>query len=370
MFGLGKNDKSSAGVTEAAVMKALATVIEPELHRDLVSLKMVKSVRIEGDHVALTIMLTTPACPLKSVMEADVRKALAAVPGVGAVEVKWDSNVPADMRLTGRLDLKMRATIAVASGKGGVGKSTVAVNLACALARLGARVGLLDADIYGPNVPLMMGVDHLPPADAAAQKLVPAQAYGVEMMSMAFLIKPDQPVIWRGPMLHQAIRQFLTDVRWGELDYLIIDLPPGTGDAALSLAQSVPLTGAVVVTTPQQVARLDVVRSIEMFKKLDVPILGIVENMSYYEQAGGEKVYMVGQGGGRSLAEAYKVPLLGEIPLDPRVGAGGDTGKPIVTVAPDSAPGQAFRTGAQQIAARVSVINMTQTPIIPLTPAS
>lgn len=356
----------NSDVTESAVMRALATVMEPELHRDLVTLKMVRDVKIAGGDVALTVVLTTPACPLKSTIETDVRRALEAVPGVRRVTVAWDANVPGDARLSSRLDLPMRSTIAVASGKGGVGKSTVAVNLAVALAALGARTGLLDADIYGPNVPLMMGVEDMPPPDAEAKKMVPAEAYGVEMMSMAFLVRPEQPIIWRGPMLHSAIRQFLTDVRWGALDYLVIDLPPGTGDAALSLAQSVPLTGAVIVTTPQQVARMDVVRSIEMFKKLEVPVLGIVENMSYFEQPDGQKVYMFGQGGGRSLAEEYGVPLLGEIPLDPRIGAGGDAGRPIVVSVPASVPAAAFRTAAQSLAARLSVMNLSETNVIPL----
>jgi ATP-binding protein involved in chromosome partitioning len=354
-------------VSEQAVWQALGTVQEPELHRDLVSLKMIRDLKISGGEVDLTIMLTTPACPLKSVMEADVRRVLAAVPGVERVNLRWDASVPGDQRISGRINLAVRSTIAVASGKGGVGKSTVAVNLAVALAQLGARAGLLDADIYGPNVPLMMGVDRLPPADAAAQKMNPAQAFGVELMSMAFLVKPEQPIIWRGPMLHSAIRQFLTDVAWGALDYLLVDLPPGTGDASLSLAQAVPLTGVVIVTTPQQVARLDVVRSIEMFKKLEVPILGIVENMSYFAQPNGEKVYVFGQGGGRRLAEEYGVPLLGEIPLDPQIGLGGDAGQPIVVGAPDSPAGAAFRAAAQQVAARVSVLNLQQADVIPLT---
>jgi ATP-binding protein involved in chromosome partitioning len=354
-------------LNEERVLQALGTVIEPELHRDLVSLKMVRDVRITGNDVSLTIMLTTPACPLKGQMEADARRALAAVPGIGAVAIKWDANVPADARISGRVsNLHVRATVAVASGKGGVGKSTVSVNLAVSLARLGARVGLLDADIYGPNVPLMMGVDQMPPVDAVQQKMVPAVAYGVELMSMAFLARPDQPIIWRGPMLNSAIRQFLMDVLWGDLDYLIVDLPPGTGDAALSLAQAVPLTGAVVVTTPQQVARMDVVRSIEMFKKLDVPLLGIVENMSYFPQPDGQKVYLFGQGGGRRLAEEYDVPLLGEVPLDPQVGVGGDNGQPIVVSAPDSPAGQALLAAAQTVAARVSVLNLQQSDVIPL----
>ena len=235
-------------VSEEAVMAALSKVQDPELHRDLVSLNMIRDVNIDGEQVGFTVVLTTPACPLRSQIESEAREAVSALPGVNSVQVKMDANVPADGRQRGLLELPIRNAIAIASGKGGVGKSTVAVNLAVVLAKSGARVGLLDADIYGPNIPTMMGVEHLPAA--GGEKLIPAQSHGVKLMSIGFLVKPDQPLIWRGPMLHSAIRQFLTDVDWGELDYLVVDLPPGTGDAGLSLAQSMPLSGGLIVTLP------------------------------------------------------------------------------------------------------------------------
>ncbi|MCP4418777.1 MAG: Mrp/NBP35 family ATP-binding protein, partial [Chloroflexi bacterium] len=239
-------------------MAALSTVIEPELHRDLVSLNMIRNLQIEGNDVTFTIMLTTPACPLRGKMEGDSRAALANVPGIGQISVKWDANVPTDDRIKNKLGQLFRNTIAVSSGKGGVGKSTVSVNLAISLAQTGARVGLLDADILGPNIPMMMGVEQMPPPQN--RKLIPAENYGIKFISMAFLVKPDQPLIWRGPMLHSAISQLLTDVEWGELDYLIVDLPPGTGDAQLTLAQVLPLSGTVVVTQPMQVAAADALR--------------------------------------------------------------------------------------------------------------
>ena len=257
-------------ISEDAVLAALGKVQEPELHKDLVTLNMIRDLQISGEEVSFTIMLTTPACPLKTKIEGEARQAVMGVAGVGAVKIKMDANVPSDGRARGLLQLPIRNAIAVASGKGGVGKSTVAVNIAVVLAQSGARVGLLDADIYGPNIPTMMGVEHLPsPEDG---KLMPAEAYGVKMMSIGFLVKPDQPLIWRGPMLHSAIRQFLTDVAWGELDYLIVDLPPGTGDAALSLAQSLPLSGGVIVTLPQQVSLEDARRGAG-----DVPPVGCAD---------------------------------------------------------------------------------------------
>ena len=288
-------------VTEQAVLAALSKVQEPELHKDLVTLNMIRDLQIDGDQVSFTIVLTTPACPLRSQIESEARQAVQAVPGVSSVEIKLDANVPSDGRARGLLQLPIRNAVAIASGKGGVGKSTVAVNMAVVLAQSGARVGLLDADIYGPNVPTMMGVDHLPPAQG--DKLLPAEAYGVKLMSIGFLVKPNQPLIWRGPMLHSAIRQFLTDVDWGELDYLIVDLPPGTGDAALSLAQSLPLSGGVIVTLPQQVSLDDARRGLEMFRQLDVPIFGVVENMSYLELPDGTRMDIFGTGGGERLAQ-------------------------------------------------------------------
>jgi ATP-binding protein involved in chromosome partitioning len=344
-------------ITEQSVLAALSKVQEPELHKDLVTLNMIHDLQIEGDKVSFTVMLTTPACPLKNQIERESRQAVLTIPGVNSVEIKLDSNVPADGRSRGLLQLPIRNAIAIASGKGGVGKSTVAVNIAVALAQQGARVGLLDADIYGPNVPTMMGVERLPaPQD---QKLIPAEAYGVKMMSIGFLVKPNQPLIWRGPMLHSAIRQFLTDVNWGELDYLIVDLPPGTGDAALSLAQSLPLSGSVIVTLPQQVSLDDARRGLEMFRQLDVDIFGIVENMSYLELPDGERMDVFG-GGGERLAQEAGVPFIGAIPMDPAVRAGGDEGKPVVVTKPDSAVAKALQQITKDLAAKVSVAAVQQ----------
>ena len=340
-----KSDQPS--VTEETVLRALSTVIEPELHRDLVSLNMIRNLKISGSDVAFTIMLTTPACPLRGKMEHDARAALAAVPGMGQVSIQWDSSVPADRRIGEQIGQNFRNTIAVSSGKGGVGKTTIAVNLAIALAMEGARVGLLDADILGPNVPMMMGRGEMPPP--RNRKMVPAENFGVKFISMAFLVKPDQPLIWRGPMLHSAIRQLLTDVDWGELDYLVVDLPPGTGDAQLTLAQVVPLSGAIVVTQPMQVAAADAVRGLKTFEKLDVPIIGIIENMS------GE---FFGTGAGQQLAATYHTPFLGAIPLDANVRVGGDSGAPIVVAYPDSAAALALREIARAVAARVSVLTL------------
>jgi ATP-binding protein involved in chromosome partitioning len=351
-------------LNEELVLGALGQVQEPELGRDLVSLGMVKELRIEGANVGFTLELTTPACPLRDQIEREARQAVEALPGVSAVQIQFTANVPTDGKSRGRIDRPIRNAVAVASGKGGVGKTTVAVNIAVSLARAGARVGLLDADIYGPNVPTMMGVDHMPtPRD---NKMIPAEAYGVKLMSIAFLVKPGQPLIWRGPMLHSAIRQFIADVDWGELDYLIVDLPPGTGDAALSLSQSLPLTGAVIVTMPQKVSLEDASRGLEMFRTMDVPILGVVENMSFLELPNGERMDVFGEGGGKRLAEQAGVPYLGGIPMDPHVRVGGDGGVPIVISHPDTPAGAALRSIAEQVAARVSVSVLQRGDFIPI----
>jgi ATP-binding protein involved in chromosome partitioning len=351
-------------ITEDQILKALSRMQEPELHKDLVSLNMVRDIEIKEDQVSFTIVLTTPACPLKNQIESEARQAVEAIDGVHSVEIKMDANVPSDGRSRGLVELPIRNAIAIASGKGGVGKSTVAANVAVVLAQSGARVGLLDADIYGPNIPTMMGVDHLPPI--TEEKLIPAEAYGVKLMSIGFLVKPNQPLIWRGPMLHSAIRQFLTDVSWGELDYLIIDLPPGTGDAALSLAQSLPLSGGVIVTLPQQVSLDDARRGLEMFRQLDVPIFGIVENMSFLELPDGTRMDVFGAGGGRRLAQESGVPFIGAIPMDPEVRAGGDSGNPVVISYPDAPVAQALRDVAKDIAAKVSVAAVQQSNFIPI----
>lgn len=340
-------------ITRDAVLAALSKVQEPELHQDLVSLGMVRELSIDGKAVSFTVMLTTPACPLRGRIEKEAREAVEAI-GAEPVTVKLDSDVPNDGRMRGLVTAPVKNAIAVASGKGGVGKSTVSVNLAVALAQSGARVGLMDADIYGPNLPTMMGAPRMP--NPREDKLIPAESYGVKIMSMGYLVKPGQPLIWRGPMLNSAIRQFLGDVEWGELDYLIIDLPPGTGDAPLSLAQALPLSGVVIVTLPQQVSLEDASRGLEMFRQLDVPILGVIENMSYLTLPDGSRMDVFGQGGGESLARHYDVPFLGAIPMNPSVRVGGDNGQPIIITDPTADAAQSLRAAAEAVAARMSVL--------------
>ncbi len=343
-------------ITRDAVLAALGKVQEPELHQDLVSLGMVRDLSIDGSAVSFTVMLTTPACPLRGRIEKEAREAVEAI-GAGPVTVKLDSDVPNDGRMRGLVTAPVKNAIAVASGKGGVGKSTVSVNLAVALAQSGARVGLMDADIYGPNLPTMMGAPYMP--NPRENRLIPAENYGVKIMSMGYLVKPGQPLIWRGPMLNSAIRQFLGDVEWGELDYLIIDLPPGTGDAPLSLAQALPLSGVVIVTLPQQVSLEDASRGLEMFRQLDVPILGVIENMSYLTLPDGSKMDVFGQGGGEAMARHYDVPFLGAIPMNPNVRVGGDNGQPILITDPAADAAQALRAAAEAVAARMSVLALT-----------
>lgn len=340
------------------IMKQLSTVIEPELHRDIVSLGMVRELSVEGGILNFTLVLTTPACPLKHVFVRNIDEAvLGKVPGIDKIDIKWDSQVPADKRL-GRMDVPMRSIIAVSSGKGGVGKSTVAVNVAIALAEAGAKVGLMDADILNPNLPTMTGVGYGHP-DVVNEKMIPLEAYGVKVISTGFLIDPKRAMVMRGPMLQSAIRQFFVDVNWGEIDYMIVDLPPGTGDAPLSLAQSFPLTGVLIVTQPQDVAVQDALRSINMYEQLNVPILGVVENMA------GD---FFGTGGGEKLAAEQKVPFLGRIPLDAEVRKGGDFGRPVAVHGADSEAGKAFTALSQAVAARISVIMLDAvTEAIPMT---
>ena len=335
-------------ISSESILAALSKVQEPELHKDLVTLNMIRDLEVKGGAVSFTIVLTTPACPLKGSIEKAAREAVLAVPGVQNLTIMMDASVPNDGRLRGLMNLPVRNAIAVASGKGGVGKSTVSANLAVALAQTGARVGLLDADIYGPNIPTMMGVHELPGTNES--KLIPAEAYGVKLMSMGFLVKPGQPLIWRGPMLNSAIRQFLADVDWGELDYLIIDLPPGTGDASLSLVQTLPLSGVIIVTLPQTVSLEDASRGLTMFQTLEVPILGIIENMR------GE---FFGSGGGEDLARVARVPFLGAVPMEQSVRIGGDTGEPVVVSHPGSEAAKALKSVAEQVAARVSIEAIT-----------
>jgi ATP-binding protein involved in chromosome partitioning len=347
-----------AAPSEAAILDALRVVQDPDLHRDIVALGFVKNLRVCGGAVAFAIELTTPACPVKDLMKSDAERAVRAVPGVTDVAIEMTARVTASRPVLGDKGLipGVKNVIAVSSGKGGVGKSTVAVNLACALQRSGARAGILDADVYGPNVPLMLGLSGQPAV--ADKKIVPFERYGLQVMSMALLIAEDQPVIWRGPMLHSAVRQFLFDVAWHELDYLVVDLPPGTGDAQLSLSQQAHLMGAIVVTTPQDVSVLDVRKAIRMFQTVNVPILGVVENMAWFTPPGRtERYHLFGEGGGQRIEREFGVPLLGQIPIEIAVRQGGDAGRPIVLDAPDSASAQALMAIAGKVAQRVSILN-------------
>lgn len=341
-------------ITEEAVLNALRKVNDPELHRDLVSLGMVKEIKVDGGAVAVTVELTTPACPMREQVEEETKAAIKTLPGVGEVTV----NLTASVRKppAGREPIPgVKHILAVGSGKGGVGKSTVTVNLAVALAEAGASVGLLDSDIYGPSIPIMMGVHHQP--EVVGKRMIPPVSHGVKLMSLGFLLPDDtSPVVWRGPMVGKAVNQMLTEVDWGELDYILADLPPGTGDASLTLAQAIPLSGAVIVMTPQEVAVRIATKTLNMFRTLKVPILGIIENMSYLlcphcEQS----VELFGHGGGRKASQRLEVPFLGEIPLDPELRRGGDVGRPILIEKPDSPVAAIFRQVAGNLAGRVSV---------------
>ena len=345
-----------AQITEQSVLTALAQVRDPDLHKDIVALGFVRDLRISGGEVSFRIVLTTPACPVREQLQEEARRVVAAVPGVTSVNVTMDAEVPKGRGLGEKVVVPgVRNIVAVSSGKGGVGKSTVAVNLAVSLALDGARVGLMDADVYGPNVPLMLGAGNVQP-EIAGNKLLPVVAHGVKMMSMALLKPGDEPMIVRGPILHGLVRQFLQDVAWGELDYLIVDMPPGTGDVQLSLAHLVPVQGAVMVTTPQEVALSDVRRAIRMFETVAVPVLGIVENMSYFVAPDtGTRYNIFGEGGGQKLAAAYGVALLGQVPLAQEVREGGDKGVPVVVGHPDSVQARAFRKAAEEVARHVSI---------------
>jgi ATP-binding protein involved in chromosome partitioning len=349
----------ASGPTEAAVVEALRSVMDPELHKDLVTLQMVKNVQVNGGAVSLLVTLTTPACPLRDTIEKDVRAALAKVPGVSAVDLKFDASVPEGRRLQDKAPIKgVKNLIAVASGKGGVGKTTVAVNLAIALKNLGAVVGLLDADVYGPNVPLMLGTNEQPRA-LDQNTIIPVDAYGVKMISMGLLNPGDKPLIWRGPMLHSVVQQFLRSVRWEGIDYLIVDLPPGTGDVQLSLIQSVAVSGAVIVTTPSVVALADVRKAVEMFRQVNVEILGVVENMSYFTCPHCQgRIDVFGHGEGERMAQSFGVPFLGEIEIDPQIRIGGDTGKPVASFGEDAPGGKSLYAMARNVAARLSVVNL------------
>ena len=344
-----------------SVLEVLRPVQDPELQKSLVELNMIRNVAIDGGKVSFTLVLTTPACPLKEFIVEDCETAVKKLPGVETVEVEVTAETPQQKSLPDRTGVPgIKNIIAISSGKGGVGKSSVAANVAVALAAKGSKVGLLDADIYGPNAPNMLGV---PEAKVAVRQspqgeiLEPAFNHGVKLVSMAFLIDPDQPVIWRGPMLNGIIRKFLYQVEWGELDYLIVDMPPGTGDAQLTMAQAVPMAGAVIVTTPQTVSVIDARRGLRMFQQLGVNVLGIVENMSYFIPPDmPDKSYdLFGSGGGKKTAEELSIPMLGCVPLEIALREGGDNGTPIVVAQPESASAKALIAIAEQIAAKVSI---------------
>lgn len=349
------------------ILEVLKPVQDPELQKSLVELNMIRNVTVKDGDVRFTLVLTTPACPLREFIVEDCEKAVKQLDGVKSVMVDVTAETPQQKSLPDRQSVnQVKNIIAISSGKGGVGKSSVSVNVAVALAQLGARVGLLDADIYGPNVPTMLGLNNVPidvDKNPQGDILQPAFNHGVKMVSMGFLIDPDQPVMWRGPMLNGIIRQFLYQVNWGDLDYLIVDMPPGTGDAQLTLAQAVPLAGAVIVTTPQTVSLQDARRGLKMFEQLGTNILGIVENMSYFIPPDmPDKNYdLFGSGGGEKASQELKVPLLGCIPLEISLREGGDIGIPIVVGNPQSASAQALKKIAQQIAAKVSVIALSGT---------
>lgn len=344
-----------------SVLEVLRPVQDPELQKSLVELNMIRNVAIQDGEVSFTLVLTTPACPLREFIVEDCEKAVKTLPGVTQVTVEVTAETPQQKSLPDRTGIDgVKNIVAVSSGKGGVGKSTVAVNIAVSLAQAGAKVGLIDADIYGPNAPMMMGLSDanvMVRQGPQGEVLEPAFNHGVKMVSMGFLIDRDQPVIWRGPMLNGVIRQFLYQVQWGELDYLIVDMPPGTGDAQLTLAQAVPMAGAVIVSTPQDVAISDARRGLRMFQQLNVPVLGVVENMSYFipPDAPDKRYDIFGSGGGEKIATDLGVPLLGCVPLETSVREGGDQGVPIVVQFPESASAQALKGISQQLAAKVSM---------------
>ena len=343
-------------LSEETVLNGLRQIIDPDLRKDIVKLGFIKDLRIDGGDVSFRIVLTTPACPVKEQMESQATEIVRGLEGVTNVKVTMDAEVPQGRGIKDNIAIPgVRNIIAVSSGKGGVGKSTVAVNMAVSLAQNGARVGIMDADVYGPNVPMMLGSGYDQPL-VENGKLRPIEAHGITMISMAVLVPPDKPMILRGPMLHGVVRQFLSDVNWGELDYLIVDMPPGTGDVQLSLAQLVPVQGAVLVTTPQEVSLADVRRAVAMFQQVNIPLLGVIENMSYFIAPDtGNKYEIFGRGGGQKLCSEYGLNFLGEVPMGMEVREGGDKGIPVVVSFPDSPQSMAFRTVAEEVARQVSI---------------
>jgi ATP-binding protein involved in chromosome partitioning len=357
----------SAAIEPSAVLQALSAVQDPDLRRDIVSLGFVKNLAIDGGRVSFVIELTTPACPVKDLMREQAYAAVSRLPGVTAVAIEMTAAVRTAAIPDGtRAPVAgVKNVIAVGAGKGGVGKTTVAVNLAVALAARGSRVGMLDGDIYGPNVPIMLGLHTQLATDG--QKILPAEKHGIQVVSMGFLTSDDAAVIWRGPMLHGAIQQFFREVAWNGLDYLVVDMPPGTGDVALSLSQTVPVSGAVVVTTPQQVSLADTRRAVRMYQKLNIRVTGLIENMSHYAcPACGHEADIFGHGAGEALAHEMGVPFLGRVPIYQPIREGGDTGHPIVIAEPESAAARAFVHVAEQTAAQISIASYTK-PTIPLT---
>jgi ATP-binding protein involved in chromosome partitioning len=347
-------------LTVENVVDALRVVRDPDLHKDIVALNFVKNVAIDGKNVSFTIELTTPACPVRDQLKAESERAIRqAIADVGTVSIAMTSTVSSRQVSPQTALLKgVKNTIAVASGKGGVGKSTVAVNLAVALVKEGASVGLIDCDVYGPSIPTMFNINERPKLHD--QKLQPLEKYGVKVMSIGFLVDPMQAVIWRGPMASGAVRQFMSDVEWGELDYLVFDLPPGTGDIQLTLVQQIPLTGAVIVTTPQEISLVDARKGLVMFNKVNVPILGIIENMSYFICSHcGQREEIFDAGGGRKAAKELGVPFLGEIPIDTNIRVGGDVGRPLVESDPKSPQSKIILEIARNLAAQISIRNLS-----------
>jgi ATP-binding protein involved in chromosome partitioning len=352
-----------------AILGALKVVQDPDLHRDIVSLGFIKDLKIDSGRVSFTIELTTPACPVKDQMRDQARAVVMAVPGVSGVDVQMSARVREAMvgGDGGRAAVPgVKNIIAVGAGKGGVGKTTVAVNLAIALAKAGGKVGMIDGDIYGPNVPIMLGLKTQLTTDG--QKILPAEKFGLQVISMGFMTADDAPIIWRGPMLHGALQQFFREVRWVDLDYLVIDMPPGTGDVALTLSQTVPVAGAVVVTTPQQVSLADSRRAVAMYKKLNIPPIGIIENMSHFVcPSCHHESDIFGQGGGERMAKELGVPFIGRIPIYQPIREGGDNGVPLLISEPDSPASRAFVSAAEQLAAQVSIASYGRAATIPLT---
>jgi ATP-binding protein involved in chromosome partitioning len=354
-------------VEQTAVLDALKAVRDPDLNRDIVSLGFIKGLAIDGGRVSFTIELTTPACPVKDQMRDQARAAVMGVAGVTGVDVQMSARVREAVGADGSRQSVpgVKNVIAVGAGKGGVGKTTVAVNLAIALAKCGSKVGIMDADIYGPNVPIMLGMKAQLTNDG--QKILPAEKYGLQVISMGFLTTDDAPIIWRGPMLHGALQQFFREVRWQNLDYLVVDLPPGTGDVALSLSQTVPVAGAIIVTTPQQVSLADSRRAVAMYRKLNIPPLGVIENMSYFAcPECRHESDIFGHGGGEKMAADLELPFIGRIPIYQPIREGSDAGVPLMISEPDSPAARAFMAAAERTAAQVSIASYNR-PTIPLT---